>query len=62
MSEILKRFVFDAMLAENSLAALATEGISVRGSAATPPTISLADKGFSPRLMYNAEKMAFPTI
>jgi len=55
---MLKKFVFDAMLAENSLSALASEGISVRGSAATPPTISLVDKGFSPRLMYNAEKMA----
>jgi len=58
MSEMLKKFVFDAMLAENSLAALASEGISVRGGAATPPTINLVDKGFSPRLMYNAEKMA----
>lgn len=54
----LKTFVFDAMLAESSLANLASIGISVRGSAATPPTIDLSDKGFSPRLLYNAEKMS----
>lgn len=54
----LKDFVFDAMLAENSLAQLVVVGISVRGSAATPPTIDLSDKGFSPRLMYDAEKMS----
>jgi len=53
-----KEFVFGAMLAENSLAQLTSIGISVRGSAATPPTIDLADKGFSPKLMYGAEKMA----
>ena len=54
----LKDFVFDALLAENSLAQLALIGISVRGSAAIPPTIDLSDKGFSPKLMYDAEKMS----
>lgn len=54
----LKDFIFDAMLAENSLSQLAEIGISVRGAAATPPTIDLTDKGFSPRLMYDADKMS----
>jgi hypothetical protein len=54
----LKSFVFDAMLAENALSQLAASGISVRGSAASPPTIDLSDKGFSPKLLYNAEKMS----
>lgn len=54
----LKQFVFDAMLAENSLAQLSTQGISVRGSAATPPTIGVEEVGFSPRILYDAAKMS----
>lgn len=53
----MRQFVFNALLAENSLAQLSTEGISVRGSA-IPPTISVEDFGFSPRIMYDATKMA----
>ena len=55
---LIKRFVFDALLAENSLAQLSTQGIAVRGSAATPPTIKVEDVGFSPRIVYDAQKMA----
>lgn len=55
---IVKKFIFGAMLAENSLAQLSSIGISVRGSVATPPTIDLTDKGFSPKLLYSAEKMS----
>ena len=58
VSMALKDFVFDARLAENSLAQWAAVGISVRGSAATPLATDLADKGLSPRLMYDAEKMS----
>src|SRR5687767_4130022 len=54
----MKQFVFNAMLAENSLAQLDTQGISVRGSAATPPTIAVDDIGFNPRIIYDARKMA----
>lgn len=54
----MKNFVFNAMLAENSLAQLASQGISVRGSAATPPTIEVEDIGFNPRILYDARKMA----
>lgn len=46
------------MLAENSLGQLAEQGISVRGSEATPPTISVDEIGFSPRVLYNATKMS----
>jgi hypothetical protein len=54
----LKQFVFDAMLAENALAQLSSQGISVGGSAATPPLISLDELGFSPRILYDSAKMA----
>lgn len=54
----MKQFVFNAMLAENSLAQLDSQGISVRGSAATPPTVVTEDLGFHPRIAYDAKKMA----
>lgn len=54
----MRQFVFNALLAENSLAQLASEGISIRGTAATPPTISVDDIGFSPRIIYDAKKMS----
>ncbi len=53
---MIRQFVFNAMLAENSLAQLDGQGISVRGSAATPPTISVEEVGFSPRIVYDAAK------
>ena len=55
---MLKQFVFNAILAENSLAQLGEQGISVRASSATPPTISIDELGFSPRIMYDATKMS----
>jgi hypothetical protein len=55
---VIKQFVFNALLAENSLSQLAAQGISVRGSAATPPTIEVNELGFSPRVVYDATKMA----
>lgn len=55
---MIRQFVFDALLAENSLAQLAETGISVRGTAATPPIVSVEDLGFSPRVIYDAKKMA----
>lgn len=54
---MIRQFVFNAMLAENSLAQLGEDGISVRGSAATPPTIDVQQAGFSPRIVYEATKM-----
>ena len=54
----LRQFVFDAMLAENSLAQLASQGISVRGSASVPATIRVEEVGFSPRILYDAAKMS----
>lgn len=54
----MKQFVFNAMLAENSLSQLAEQGISVRGSEATPATINVEEAGFSPRVIYDATKMA----
>lgn len=54
----LRQFVFDAMLAENSLAQLASQGISVRGSAPVPPVVRIDDVGFSPRVLYDATKMS----
>lgn len=55
---MIRRFVFNALLAENSLTGLNDQGISVRGGTATPPTISLEEVGFSPRTVYDATKMA----
>jgi hypothetical protein len=55
---MIKQFVFNAMLAENSLGQLSEQGISVRGSDATPPTISVDEIGFSPRVLYDATKMS----
>ncbi|MBX3628161.1 MAG: hypothetical protein KF892_24335 [Rhizobacter sp.] len=55
---MLKQFVFNAMLAENSLSQLNEHGISVRGSVATPPTINVGEAGFSPRVVYEATQMA----
>jgi ABC-type microcin C transport system permease subunit YejB len=46
------------MLAENSLSQLNDQGISVHGGAATPPTINVEEAGFSPRIIYDATKMA----
>jgi Swt1-like HEPN len=55
---MIKPFVFNALLAENSLAQLREQGISVRGSNATPPTIGVDEMGFSPRILYEAIKMS----
>ena len=46
------------MLAENSLSQLNSQGISVKGSVATPPTVNVDEIGFSPRVLYEATKMA----
>ena len=54
----MRQFVFNALLAENSLAQLANEGISVRGAAAAPPVITVAEFGFSHRILYDAKKMS----
>lgn len=51
----MRQFVFNALLAENSLAQLAGEGIAIRGTA-TPPVIAVDDFGFSPRIVYDAKK------
>lgn len=56
--ERIKQFVFNAMLAENSLAQLAEHGIAVRGAEGSLPTIDVQMIGFSPRIVHNAEKMA----
>lgn len=53
----MRKFVFNALLAENSLAQLASDGITIRG-AATPPVITVEDFGFSPRVIYDAKKMS----
>jgi hypothetical protein len=55
---MIRAFVFNALLAENSLTQLAERGISVRGSEATPPTVNVDEIGFSPRILYDAEKMS----
>jgi hypothetical protein len=56
--EKIKQFVFNALLAENSLSQLGSQGISVRGAVPTPPTIGVDELGFSPRILYDAAKMA----
>lgn len=54
----MRQFVFNALLAENSLAQLAADGISVQGRTATPPTIQVEEFGFSHRIVYDAIKMS----
>lgn len=58
MDDKLKRFVFNALLAENSLSQLGAQGISVRGSAPVPQSIVVDEVGFSPRILYDAARMA----
>lgn len=53
----MKQFVFNALLAENTLAQLAGDGISIRGTA-TPPVITVEDFGFNHRIVYDAKKMS----
>jgi hypothetical protein len=53
-----KQFVFDGMLVSDALGQLELAGISVRGVAATPPTIQLDEASFSPRIVYDAGKMS----
>ena len=54
----MRQFVFNAMLAQNSLSQLASDGISVTGTAATPPVITVEEFGFSHRIVYDAKKMS----
>lgn len=54
----MRQFVFNALLAENSLAQLAAEGISVKGGTAEPPVVTVEEFGFSHRTVYNAKKMS----
>jgi hypothetical protein len=56
--DALRHFVFDALLAENALDQLGQQGISVRGSVSAPPSIRIDEVGFSPRILYDAAKMA----
>lgn len=53
----MRQFVFNALLAENTLAQLAGDGISIRG-ASTPPVITVEEFGFSHRIVYDAKKMS----
>lgn len=53
----MRQFVFNALLAENSLAQLSNDGISIRGTA-TPPIIAVDDFGFPHRIIYDAKKMS----
>ncbi len=55
---MIRQFVFNALLAENSLTQLEEEGISITGKNATPPKINVDEIGFSPRVLYEAEKMS----
>ena len=54
----LKRFVFDGMLVEDSLARLTSQGIDVKGSGIAPNAIPIEEVGFSPRVLYDAARMA----
>lgn len=54
----LKHFVFDAMLAETGLSQLHSQGISISGTKPSPTTIVIDRVGFSPRILYDAEKMS----
>jgi hypothetical protein len=54
----LKRFVFDAMLAENSLDQLTAQGITVRGKALAPPATGGEELVYSPTVVFNAARMA----
>src|SRR5690349_17136380 len=55
---MIKQFVFNALLTENSLDQLSAQGIAVRGNAAVPPIVQVDEIGFSPRILYEATKMS----
>ncbi|MEX2171505.1 MAG: Swt1 family HEPN domain-containing protein [Pirellulales bacterium] len=56
--ERLKQFAFDGMLVSDGLTQLESTGISTRGFAAAPPTVHIEESEFSPRVVYDAVKMA----
>lgn len=57
MSDI-RRFVFNAMLVENSLDQLSSEGIGIRGETTDGTVIRVDEIGFSPRIVHESQKMA----
>ena len=54
----MRQFVFNAMLAENSLHQLHEQGIAVRGGSALPPLVNVEDFAFNAQVVYDARKMA----
>ncbi len=54
----MRQFVFNALLAENSLAQLDSQGIAVKGGKAMPPVISVEEFAFNAQIVYDAGKMA----
>ena len=56
--EFLKRFVFNAFLLDDSLERLEKDGISVRSGATVIPVERIEEADFSPRIIYDANKMS----
>jgi hypothetical protein len=56
--ELLKQFVFNGLLLGDTLARLEDQGISVRGHLIEDVVAGMQDRDFSPRIIYDANKMA----
>ena len=54
----LKKFVFDAILLDNEFLRLESEGISVRSGGQEVVTERIDKSDFSPKIIFNAQKMA----
>ena len=57
-TELLKRFVFNAFLLDDSLERLEKEGISIRSGATVIPVERIEEADFSPRIIHDANKMS----
>jgi hypothetical protein len=56
--DTLKRFVFNAFLLDDSLSRLEKDGISVSSGASVIPVERIEESDFSPKIIYNANKMS----
>ncbi|MFO0793294.1 MAG: hypothetical protein U0586_04440 [Candidatus Brocadiaceae bacterium] len=54
----LKQFVFNGLLLENTFVALEQEGITVKSGTKIQPVTRFEETDFSPKIRYNANKMA----
>jgi hypothetical protein len=57
-NDLIKKFIFDGLLLQDSFERLEKEGISVRGGKDIIPIDRIEESDFSPRIMHDANKMS----